>query len=139
MAAFVAQQTVKQLLRAGNPVRNAKIIILGLTFKENCSDLRNSKVAHVVRELQDFGCDVSVHDPVAIPDDAMHEYGISLISWEDLPEADAIIAAVSHKEFVSMLQTDLLAKLKPGGIFVDVKSAYDAFKIMAAGYRLWRL
>jgi UDP-N-acetyl-D-glucosamine/UDP-N-acetyl-D-galactosamine dehydrogenase len=139
MAAFVAQQTVKQLLRAGNPVRNAKIIILGLTFKENCSDLRNSKVAHVVRELQDFGCDVSVHDPVAIPDDAMHEYGISLMSWEDLPEADAIIAAVSHKEFVSMLQTDLLAKLKPGGIFVDVKSAYDAIKIMAAGYRLWRL
>ncbi|MFZ2540758.1 MAG: nucleotide sugar dehydrogenase, partial [Gallionella sp.] len=68
MAAFVAQQTVKQLSRAGDPIKNAKVIVLGLTFKENCSDLRNSKVADVVRELQEFGCKVSVHDPVATPD-----------------------------------------------------------------------
>ena len=80
MASFIAQQTVKQLLRAGSPVKNAKIIVLGLTFKENCSDLRNSKVADVVRELQDFGCDVSVHDPVASPDEALHEYAIQLQS-----------------------------------------------------------
>lgn len=139
IAAFVAQQTVKQLLRAGNPVRNAKVIVLGLTFKENCSDLRNSKVADVVRELQDFGCDVSVHDPVADPDDAMHEYGISLQAWKDLPEADAIVAAVSHREYLAMPQAGLLAKLKPGGVFVDVKSAYAADAIVAAGYRLWRL
>ena len=139
MAAFIAQQTVKQLLRAGNPVRNAKVIVLGLTFKENCNDLRNSKVANVVRELQDFGCDVSVHDPVAAPDEAMHEYGIPLMAWKDLPEADAIIAAVSHKEYLAMPQADLLAKLKTGGVFVDVKSAYDAVAIEAAGYRLWRL
>jgi UDP-N-acetyl-D-galactosamine dehydrogenase len=92
-----------------------------------------------VRELQDFGCDVSVHDPVADTHDAAHEYGITLVAWDDLPEADAIVAAVSHKEYLSMPQTDLLAKLKPGGVFVDVKSAYDSAKIGALGYRLWRL
>lgn len=139
MAAFIAQQTIKQLLRAGNPVKNAKVIILGLTFKENCSDLRNSKVANVVNELHDFGCDVLVHDPVAVPHDAMYEYGIPLLAWNDLPEADAIIAAVSHKEFLSMPQVDLLTKLKPGGVFVDVKSAYDAAALVTAGYRVWRL
>ena len=139
MAAFVAQQTVKQLLRSGSPVRNAKIIVLGLTFKENCSDLRNSKVADVVRELQDFGCDVAVHDPVAAPDEALHEYCIPLVAWDKLPEADAIIAAVSHKEYLTMPQTAMLAKLKPGGLFVDVKSAYDPATIKAAGYSLWRL
>jgi UDP-N-acetyl-D-galactosamine dehydrogenase len=139
MAAFVAQQTVKQLSRAGNPIKAAKIIILGLTFKENCPDLRNSKVADVVRELQDFGCDVAVHDPVADPHDAAQEYGISLKAWDELPEADAIIAAVSHKAYFSMPQTELLTKLRPGGVFVDVKSAHDAVSIQATGYRLWRL
>jgi UDP-N-acetyl-D-galactosamine dehydrogenase len=139
MAAFIAQQTIKQLTRAGATINHAKIIILGLTFKENCSDLRNSKVADVVRELRDFGCDVSVHDPVADSDEAMHEYGIPLVEWENLPQADALIAAVSHKEYLDMPQTGLLAKLKPGGVFVDVKSALDAAAIKAAGYRLWRL
>ncbi|MFZ2540829.1 MAG: nucleotide sugar dehydrogenase, partial [Gallionella sp.] len=70
---------------------------------------------------------------------AMHEYGISLTAWEDLSEAEAIVAAVSHNEYLSMPLTDLFAKLKPGGIFVDVKSAYDTAAIAAAGYRLWRL
>jgi UDP-N-acetyl-D-glucosamine/UDP-N-acetyl-D-galactosamine dehydrogenase len=139
MATFVAQQTVKQLLRADKPVRNARIIVLGLTFKENCSDLRNSKVADIVRELQDFGCDVSVHDPVADSDEAMHEYRIPLVAWNELPEADAIVAAVSHKEFLAMPQVELLGKLKSGGVFVDVKSVYDAVAIESAGHRLWRL
>lgn len=139
MAAFVAQQTVKQLLRNGSPVNCAEIIVLGLTFKENCTDLRNSKVADVVRELQDFGCNVSVHDPVAAPDEALREYGIPLAAWDDLPEADAIVVAVSHREYLSMPQTSLLEKLKPGGLFVDVKSSYDPVSIKAAGYKLWRL
>ena len=139
MAAFIAQQTVKQLLQAGNPIKSAEVIVLGLTFKENCSDLRNSKVANVVRELQDFGCNVSVHDPLASSHDAMHEYGISLVAWENLPKADAIVAAVSHKEYLAMPQTNLLLKLKTGGIFVDVKSAFDATEITSNEYRLWRL
>jgi UDP-N-acetyl-D-glucosamine/UDP-N-acetyl-D-galactosamine dehydrogenase len=139
MAAYVAQQTVKQLIRAGSPVKNAKVNVLGLTFKENCPDLRNSKVADVVRELQDFGCEVTVHDPVAEPHDAVHEYGIKLINWQDLPVADALVAAVSHKEYLSLPQTELMSKLRHGGVFVDVKSAFDPLEIRAAGYRLWRL
>lgn len=139
MAAFVAQQTVKQLIRAGSPVKAAKVIVLGITFKENYPDLRNSKVADLVRELQDFGCDVAVHDPVADPQNAALEYGIPLLAWDDLPKADALVAAVSHNEYLSMPQTDLLAKLKPGGVFVDVKSAHDTVAIESAGYRLWRL
>lgn len=139
MAAYVAQQTVKQLIRAGSPVKDAKVNILGLTFKENCPDLRNSKVADVVRELLDFGCDVTVHDPVAKSHEALHEYGIKLTDWEDLPEADAIIAAISHKEYLALSPSELLTKLKHGGIFVDVKSAYDALAIRQAGFTLWRL
>lgn len=139
MASYVAQQTVKHLIRAGSAVKSARVNVLGLTFKENCPDLRNSKVADVVRELQDFGCEVAVHDPVAEPHEAEHEYGINLTRWEDLPEADAMVAAVSHKEYLALPQTELFSKLKHGGIFVDVKSAYEPLAIRAAGFRLWRL
>ncbi len=139
MASFIAQQTIKQLSRAGKAIKDARVTVLGLTFKENCPDLRNSKVAEVVRELRDFGCDVAVHDPVADPHEAAREYGISLAAWDELPAADAIVAAVSHKDFLSTPLPALLAKVMPGGIFVDVKSAYDPAAIMAAGYKLWRL
>lgn len=140
MAAWVAQQTVKQMINNGSHVKGAKVIVLGLTFKENCPDLRNSKVADLVRELQSFGCDVVVHDPIAKPAEAMHEYGITLTPWHELPTgADAIVAAVSHKEYLAMPLADLLGKLKPGGEFIDVKSAYDPAAIRDAGYTLWRL
>jgi UDP-N-acetyl-D-galactosamine dehydrogenase len=140
MAAYVAQQTVKGLIQGGCCVKGAKVIVLGLTFKENCPDLRNSKVADLVRELQDFGCDVSVHDPIAEPAEAEHEYGISLLSWDRLPgEVDAIVAAVSHTDYLDAPLSDILGKLKKNGLFVDVKSAYDAVSVRAAGRELWRL
>ncbi len=140
MAAFVAQQTVKHLIRAGSPVKGAPVIVLGLTFKENCPDLRNSKVADIVRELADFGCAVSVHDPIAAPDDARLEYGIALTPWEQLPaQADAIVAAVNHRDYIERPLDELLAHLRPGGVFVDVKSSFDPATIRNAGYELWRL
>jgi UDP-N-acetyl-D-galactosamine dehydrogenase len=140
MAAYVAQQTVKQLIKAGSAVKGARVIVLGLTFKENCPDLRNSKVAEIVRELADFGCAVSVHDPIAVPDEAMHEYAIALTPWEQLPcEADAIVAAVNHRTYHDLPLPELLAHLKPGGVFVDVKSSFDAAAIRGAGHTLWRL
>jgi UDP-N-acetyl-D-galactosamine dehydrogenase len=121
-------------------VKGAKVIVLGLTFKENCPDLRNSKVADLVKELQSFGCDVSVHDPIAESPEAEHEYGISLTAWDRLPnDADAIVAAVSHKEYLAMSLAELTGKLKKGGVFTDVKSAYDPVAIKAAGFKLWRL
>ena len=140
MAAYVAQQTVKQIIHAGGAVRGSKVIVLGLTFKENCPDLRNSKVADVVKELREFGCDVAVHDPLAVPAEAEHEYGISLTEWKDLPrQADAIVAAVSHREYQAKPLAEILGLLKAGGVFSDVKSAYDAQAIRAAGCKLWRL
>ncbi len=140
MAAWVAQQTVKQMINNGSSVKGAKVIVLGLTFKENCPDLRNSKVADLVRELQSFGCEVAVHDPIAAPEEAVHEYGIELTPWHELPKgADAIVAAVAHRQYLAMPLEDILARLKPGGVFTDVKSAYDPAAIRAAGYRLWRL
>ena len=140
MAQFVAQQTVKQLIRADSPVRGARVIVLGLTFKEDCSDLRNSKVADVVRELQDYGCEVYVHDPIAAPAEALHEYGIALTPWEGLPTAaDALVAAVAHREYRMRPLAELTAHLKPGGVFIDVKSAYDPAALAAAELRVWRL
>jgi UDP-N-acetyl-D-galactosamine dehydrogenase len=140
MAAYVAQQTVKQIIQTGGAVKGSKVIVLGLTFKENCPDLRNSKVADVVKELQEFGCDVSVHDPLAESAEAQHEYGITLTEWAALPDqADAIVAAVSHTEYTSQPIAQLLSKLKPGGAFIDIKSTYKQEAIEAAGIKLWRL
>jgi UDP-N-acetyl-D-galactosamine dehydrogenase len=139
MAAHIAQQTIKGLIRSGSAVKGAKVAVLGLTFKENCSDLRNSKVADLVRELHEYGCDVSVHDPVAEAPEALHEYGITLRAWQDMPtSADAIVAAVAHREYLAMPLTDLLGRLRPAGVFVDIKSAYDPNTIRSAGYALWR-
>ena len=140
MAAWVAQQTVKGMISNGSSVKGAKVIVLGLTFKEDCPDLRNSKVADLVKELQSFGCDVAVHDPIAENHEAEHEYGISLTPWDQLPaQADAIVAAVSHKQYKQMPLADILGKLKPGGMFTDVKSAYDPAAVRASGATLWRM
>jgi UDP-N-acetyl-D-glucosamine/UDP-N-acetyl-D-galactosamine dehydrogenase len=139
MAAYVAQQTVKQMIKAGKPIKDSKVIVFGLTFKENCPDLRNSKVADLVRELRDFGCDVAVHDPIAVPAEAGHEYGISLTPWDDLPVADALVLAVSHRYYLEAPIENLLAKLKPGGVFADIKSSFQETPIRRAGMHLWRL
>jgi len=140
MGAYVAQQTLKQLIKNGSRVPGAKVIVLGLTFKENCADLRNSKVADVIRELKDLGCALSVHDPMADSREAMHEYAVPLTAWEDLPaDADAIVAAVPHRSYLEMPLRALLSRLKSGGVFVDVKSAFDRSAIQDAGFRLWRL
>lgn len=140
MAAYVAQQTVKQMINNGSRVKGTKVIVLGLTFKENCPDLRNSKVVDLVKELQSFGCEVFVHDPIAEPAEAVHEYNIALTAWNALPDdADAMVAAVSHKPYLAMTTKKLTAKLKPRGVFVDVKSAFDVKAILKAGFVLWRL
>ena len=140
MATYIAQQTIKKIISSGANIKGAKVIVLGLTFKENCFDLRNSKVADVVKELRDFSCEVYVHDPLAKPKEAQKEYGIMLSEWGQLPQnADAIVAAVSHEEYITKPVANLLAPLKPGGVFIDIKSAYLPEAITAAGACLWRL
>ena len=140
MGAYVAQQTLKQLIKSGSPVPGATVIVLGLTFKENCPDLRNSKVADVIRELKELGCKVSVHDPIADSGEAEHHYGVALTPWERLPaQADAVVAAVPHRSFLAMPLPALLSRLKKNGVFIDVKSAFDRAAISDAGFRMWRL
>jgi UDP-N-acetyl-D-glucosamine/UDP-N-acetyl-D-galactosamine dehydrogenase len=140
MGAHVAQQTLKQLIKNGSPLPGAKVIVLGLTFKENCPDLRNSKVADVIRELKELGCQVSVHDPIADSEEAVHHYGVALTPWEELPtQADAVVAAVPHKSYQMMPLRELLSRLKRNGVFIDVKSAFDRTAINEAGFRMWRL
>ena len=139
MAKFVAEKTVKQMIAAGCHIKGAKVNVLGLTFKEDCPDLRNSKVADVVFELQSYGLDVHVHDPVADAEESVHEYGIRLETWNSLPQADALVAAVSHKELLALSLGELSSKLNPGGVFIDVKSAFNMAGLEEAGYSVWRL
>ncbi len=139
MAAYVAQQTIKQMSHSGCSIKGARVTVLGLTFKENCPDIRNSKVADLVSELQDYGCDVSVHDPIANIEDAEREYRIELTKFSDLNDSDAIVLAVAHQYYLDMGLIELLKKLRPGGVFVDVKSTFDESIIVAHGRRSWRL
>jgi UDP-N-acetyl-D-glucosamine/UDP-N-acetyl-D-galactosamine dehydrogenase len=139
MGHYVAEQTVKQLIQAGFHVKDAEVVVLGLTFKENCPDLRNSRVIDIVRELESYGARVSVHDPLADENEAMHEYGVALRSWDDLPQADAIVAAVAHDVFRQRPVDDFVGKLQPGGLYVDVKCQADAQQLQARGLRVWRL
>jgi UDP-N-acetyl-D-glucosamine/UDP-N-acetyl-D-galactosamine dehydrogenase len=139
MGKFIAEQTVKHMIAAGGVIKGAKVNVLGLTFKENCGDLRNSKVIDIIKELQAYGVEVFVTDPQADAAEAMHEYGVKLLSWAQLPQAAAIVAAVSHKEFATLGTARLAEKLMPGGAFIDVKAVFDAPSLQAAGYRLWRL
>ena len=139
MAKFVAEKTVKSMIAAGFHVKGSKVNVIGLTFKENCPDLRNSKVADIVYELKSYGVEVHVYDPVAAADEAQHEYGIELLSWENLPRADAVIAAVAHKELLARPLSDIQSKLNEGGCFIDVKSQFDQQAISDAGFSVWRL
>jgi UDP-N-acetyl-D-galactosamine dehydrogenase len=139
MGKYVAEQTVKQMIQAGSPVKGAQVIVLGITFKENCPDLRNSRVIDVIREFESYGVTVHVHDPVASHDESVREYGIELEPWEALPRADALVAAVAHQVFLERRLDDFVAKLAPGGLFVDVKCQADAAALRARGINVWRL
>jgi UDP-N-acetyl-D-galactosamine dehydrogenase len=139
MGQYVASETIKQMINAGFGVKGADVIVLGLAFKENCPDLRNSKVVDIIRELREFGCRVHVHDPLAASEDAVREYGFSLSEWNDLPSASAIVVAVAHDAYRKMPPRRFLEKLAPKGIFIDVKSCHDKTALEAAGVVVWRL
>jgi UDP-N-acetyl-D-galactosamine dehydrogenase len=139
MAKYIAEQTIKNMIAAGSTIKGARVNVLGLTFKENCADLRNSKVADVINELKTYGVEVIVHDPYADPEEALHEYGVRLVDWDDLPRADALVAAVSHTALRERPLAALCDKLVPGGCFIDVKACYDAAALRAAGLTVWRL
>lgn len=139
MGKYVAEQTVKRMILRGFPVHRENIVVMGLTFKENVPDTRNSRVVDVVRELEAFGAKVFVHDPVACPKEAEQEYGIRLTDWDELPKAAAIVGAVAHRAFKERPLEHLLAKLAPNGVYIDVKNQADAAALRARGIEVWRL
>jgi UDP-N-acetyl-D-galactosamine dehydrogenase len=139
MGPYVARQTIKEMIKRGHAIQGADIVVLGLTFKENVPDLRNSKVIDVIRELQSFGLNVLVHDPVANSTDAVHEYGLALTPWEKLPRCAGVILAVNHEEYVAGGFKRLASLLQPDGVFVDVKSVFPVQEVAQHGHSTWRL
>jgi UDP-N-acetyl-D-galactosamine dehydrogenase len=139
MGKYVAEQTIKHMIQAGFPVKDSKISVLGLTFKENCPDLRNSRVIDVINELRSYGADVRVHDPVADASEAVREYGVELHTWDELPRAHAVVLAVAHTAFNERPVDHFVDKLEQGGLFVDVKCQSDAESLRARGISVWRL
>ncbi len=139
MGKYIAEQTVKHMIKAGRHVKGSRVIVLGLTFKEDCPDLRNSRVIDVIHELVSYGVTVHVHDPVAPASEALQEYGIVLSTWEDLPRADAMVAAVAHRSYRERPLGDFVDKLAPNGLYVDVKCKADAIALRAQGIEVWRL
>jgi len=139
MGKYIAEQTVKEMIHNGSTIKNGTVNVLGLTFKENCPDLRNSRVHDVIQEFLSYGMRVFVHDPVASPDEAKHEYGVDLVGWNDLPVADATVLAVAHAELVGRPASDFAAKTVKGGCLTDVKAKLDPAAVRAAGLKLWRL
>ncbi|MEX2541122.1 MAG: nucleotide sugar dehydrogenase [Trueperaceae bacterium] len=122
MGAFVAQKAIKLLANCDTPMRATRVGLLGLTFKENVSDLRNSRVPDIVAELRDFGIEPLVHDSLADPEEAEVETGIRLSGWDELHELDALIVAVAHAGYAEQVCNDLGRLIKPDGVIVDVKA-----------------
>ena len=139
MGKFIAEKTVKLMIAAGTSLKGAKVNVLGLTFKENCPDLRNSRVPDIIAELRTYGVEVHVHDAGADPAEAKHEYGIELASWAALPRSDALVIAVAHREYAERTMPDISSKLVSGGVIVDVKGALDPTKASGMNCSYWRL
>lgn len=139
MGKFIAQQTVKRLARKGKSVSGSKVAVLGLTFKEDCPDLRNSRVIDIIEELRDYSCDVMIHDPMAEAKEAQHEYGVDLVGWGELSGADAVVLAVPHKQYKALQVGDFKDILQDDGIIIDVKSVLDRAELDQKGVEVWRL
>jgi UDP-N-acetyl-D-galactosamine dehydrogenase len=139
MGRFIVQKTVKEMILAGHGVLGKIATVLGLSFKENCSDIRNTRVIDIVLGLREYGLEVQVCDPLADPAGAQHEYGIALTSLEALKPASAVVLAVAHEAFQRLTPADWQRLALPGAVLADVKGAFPREHAAAAGFKLWRL
>lgn len=144
MGAFVADATIKQMIKAGIAPKKSKVIILGLTFKENCPDTRNSKVEDIINRLAEYDIEPIVIDPWANPADAMREYNVDLKPMEEAKNADCVILAVAHNEFKELTWEQIAAMYKDGvpmneRVLIDVKGLRNRYEAAEQGYRYWRL
>jgi UDP-N-acetyl-D-galactosamine dehydrogenase len=138
MGLYIAQRLIKLLSHKDVLLKAARVGVLGLTFKENVRDLRNSRVPDIVRELKQFGIEPLVHDPLANPQEAKREYGIELKDWQQLADLDAVVLAVTHRNYLEMPQYQLLSCLQPGGILMDIKSIFHP-SMLPSGITYWSL
>jgi UDP-N-acetyl-D-galactosamine dehydrogenase len=139
MGKFIAQRAVKEMIHNGHQILGCTVTVLGLTFKEDCPDIRNSRVIDIIRELEDYGIRVQVHDPQADYSGAFHEYGVKLVSLEDLQPAVAVILAVAHREYRSWSVHELLRLMGDNPVMIDVKGIYDRSELESSGVSVWRL
>jgi UDP-N-acetyl-D-galactosamine dehydrogenase len=139
MGSYIASQAIKQMVRAGRMQAGARVLVMGMTFKENCADTRNSKVIDIVHELEDYGLEVAIWDPVADAAEAEHEYGVRLVELAAVQGVSAVVAAVAHAEVKAVDLAALQQKCGPGTPFIDVKSAFDRAALERHGFRVWRL
>jgi UDP-N-acetyl-D-galactosamine dehydrogenase len=139
MGKFVAEQTIKLMARSGANIRGARVGILGLTFKEDCADLRNSRVINIIEELTSYAVSPLVHDPLADPEDAHSIFNIRLTPFEEMADLDAIVIAVGHRLYKTMPIEKLLSLLKPNGCVIDIKSILDVSALKKSNIHFWRL
>ena len=138
MPKFVAEQTIKHMVKAGNRIAGSKVLILGLTFKEDVPDMRNSKVFDVIKELKEYDIEILVHDPI-MPAEDLAATGLELVTPQEGMGVDAILMAVRHKDFLAYTAEDLRGFSKENAVFIDVKSAFEPEEIQAQGMVYWRL
>ncbi|CCO22430.1 nucleotide sugar dehydrogenase [Maridesulfovibrio hydrothermalis] len=138
---FIADTTIKQMINGDSKVKNARVGVLGLTFKENVPDLRNTKVVDVVDELKSFGVNVLVHDAYADPEEAVEEYGLKTVPFDELKDLDAVILAVSHDEYRKISLDDIKSwfRIPENALVIDVKCFFDRKEMKDAGIKYWRL
>jgi UDP-N-acetyl-D-glucosamine/UDP-N-acetyl-D-galactosamine dehydrogenase len=138
MGRYIAQRTIRQMIHAGHNILGSTVTVLGITFKEDCPDLRNSKVIDIIRELEDYGINVQVHDPLADPSEVIHEYGVSIVPFTELKPASAVVIAVAHQQYRTQSLEDFKGLIN-GGVLIDVKGIFQAADVEAMGIRFWRL
>ena len=143
MGKYVAESTVKNLIKADVSIKNAKVAILGFTFKENCPDTRNTKIVDIYNELKEYGITAEIADPAADADEAKRLYGIEFVDMATIKDCDAVILAVAHEQFKDLSAADFDKMFKAGDnsqkVLVDIKGLLDRKAYEAAGYNYWRL
>jgi UDP-N-acetyl-D-glucosamine/UDP-N-acetyl-D-galactosamine dehydrogenase len=143
MGKYVVENLIKKLIKADVSVKDAKVAILGFTFKENCPDTRNTKIIDIVNELKEYGIHPMISDPEADVNEAKHEYGITFDSFGDIKDMDAVVVAVAHDKFLSLKQADFNEMFKAGSnsrkVLIDIKGILDRKEYESIGYNYWRL
>ena len=140
MGKYIAERTIKMLIAADKQVHNARVAILGLSFKENVPDFRNTRVIDIITELKEYGVEVLVHDPLALPEEARRYCSVDLVSMKDIHDVDAIILAVAHRAYQDMGLAGIAALCHKGcSILIDIKAVFESQRAHSLGIHYWRL